>query len=535
MQTAYSIVLHRVRRLSIGVSALLVAALMTLDVRAATASSGTNTSPSSMPASAAALEVRNDKIGVATHFSHKTSWMRSWNAERHMPMIAALGVGWIRDEITWAEIEPVRDQYRVPENTHQWIALANAHKLKIIVTFAGGNRLYEDQFDPEAYARAAAWLARELDGKIHVIEILNEPFSYYAAYYGEGSLKGGTWYGRNKDGTIPSWIARYVKLLNTAADAIKASNPRMPVIGLGNVTPQNWLQIEMGISRNVDGITDHPYSFRSPPEVTGHRDTAQYRQNAGFAVADSEGSFSSLVHMYREHLKKHDGPPQLWFTEFGYTTYREGAKNKKFLYSAYNEDAQAKYLLRRFMESLGLGVEMSIQYAFRDDQRDGGNPFEAENGFGLIRNDDSLKPSYHAVRNLAQGTTGFVPSDKLHVTIKPFSDRTEDRPPSWDGAPLPALRDIRHYQFTDSQGRTVIALWSAERIGDLNTRSADIEIQVDPADCTLSVQDLFTGEVAPLTGTASARKLQLSQFAVPPHPLLITIHSRSIQPLDTNP
>lgn len=508
---------------------------MIADVRAAAASSDTGTSHSSVPAPAATVDTRNDKIGVATHFSHKTSWMRPWNAERHMPMIAALGVGWIRDEITWAEVEPVRDEYCIPENTRKWVALANAHNLKIIVTFAGGNRLYEDQYDPDAYARAAAWLARELDGKIHVIEILNEPFSWYAACYGEGSLKGGTWYGRNKDGTMPSWIARYVKLLNTAADAIKAANPRMPVIGLGNVTPQNWLQIEMGISRSVDGITDHPYSFRSPPEVTGHRDTPQYRKNAGFAVADAEGSFSSLVRMYREHLKKHNGPAQLWFTEFGYTTYREGAKNKKFLYSAYNEDAQARYLLRRFMESLGLGVEVSVQYAFRDDQRDGGNPFEAENGFGLIRSDDSLKPSYHAVRNLARATAGLVPSDNLRVTIKPFSDRTEDRPSTWEGTPLPALRDIRHYQFTDSQGRTVIALWSAERIGDLNTRSADIEIHVDPADYTLSVQDLLTGETAPLAGTAASGRLLLSQFAVPPHPLLITINSRHVQIPETKP
>ncbi len=466
----------------------------------------------------------NYKIGVHTHFCHKTPWMKSWDAEKHIPMIASLGVGWIRGEITWRDTELSRGQYRVSENTRKWIELANANGLKVLLVFQGKNDLYEDAYDPAAYARAAAWLARELDGKIHTMEIINEPFGSYARHY---LGKKSDWTGREPDGSDSPWLARYVKLLNTAADAIKAANPHMPVVGLGNVTPQNYRQIAMGISRSVDGITDHPYSFRSPAEVLSHRGTDGYRKKIGFTVADIDGSFASFVRMYREHLRKHNGPSQIWFTEFGWTTFREGEKKGKFIYSSFSEDAQACYILRRFMEGLALGVEVSIQYAFKDDLRNGGSPFEAENGFGLIRSDGSLKPSYHAVRNLARATLGFVPSDKINVTVKPFSDRTDDHPPVWDGEPLPALSAIRHYPFVDPQGRTVVAIWSAERINDKNTRSADVEIQVDPAAHTLSVHDLLTGTTTPLAHrSSSSGDLLIEQLAVPPHPLLITINPR---------
>lgn len=456
----------------------------------------------------------NYRIGVATHFSHKTPWMHPWDAERHLPMIADLGVGWIRDEIVWREVEPTPGNYTLSEKSRRWIDLANSLGLKIIICFADRNLAHKDPFDPEAYARAAAWLARELDGKIHAIEILNEPFGYYAAEYNEGHRKGGTWYGREKDGSVSPWMARYVRLLNTAADAIKAANPRIPVIGLGNTAPENYQQIAMGISRNVDGITDHPYSFRAPPEIIGHRDTPDYRRRVGFAVADAEGSFASLVRMYREHLKKHNGPDQLWFTEFGHTTYLEGDPQKKFLYAPVTESAQAKYLLRRYMESLALEIAVSIQYAFLDDQISGGE-FEAENGFGLIRNDDSPKPAYHAVRRLAHATRGFASGASVEIAVSPFSTRSE--------APQPALNRILSYPFTDTQGRTVFAIWSAERPSDLSPRSAKITITVDPKSCTLEVLDLMTGQVSAPAFSQDQGQMILNQFAVPDYPVLLRL------------
>lgn len=468
----------------------------------------------------------NYRMGVATHFCHKTGWMKSWDAEKYMPMIAELGVGWIRDEITWRSVEPSRGQYQISEHNRKWIDLANAHGLKVIAIFADRNSIHEDEWDPVAYARAAAWLAKELDGKIHAIEILNEPF-------GSPHFTGGEpyneWTGLDPKGQPAPWLARYVKLFNAAADAIKAANPRMTVIGLGNVTPQNYRQIAMGLSRSVDGITDHPYSFRSPPEVIPHRDTPAYRKQVGFPVADADGSFASYIRLYREHLKKHNGPSQIWLTESGWSTFREGDRNRTYMYSGFSESAQARYVQRRFIETLALDVAVNIHYDFLDDSGHQGGEFNAERYFGLVRADDSRKPAYLAVQNVARATRGFTPGNKMQARVFPFSDRAETKPRFWDGEPLPALDRIMNYSFTDADGRAVFALWSAERPNDLNVRGADVEIPADPKKFTVEVIDLMTGQTRSPNIRTKGGFIMIEQMPIPDNPILlrlIPVHSQ---------
>ncbi|PAW79087.1 MAG: hypothetical protein B9S32_03790 [Verrucomicrobia bacterium Tous-C9LFEB] len=467
------------------------------------------------------VPLKNDRMGVVTHFCQKTRWMDNWDAERHIPMIADLGVGWIRENITPEEIEPERGVYRIPEKTWKWINLAQAHGLKIIVCFNGATSRYPDGYDPQVYAKAAAWLAVQLKDKVQVMEIVNEPFNWYADYYRQGKAKSpGSWYGRQSDGSLEPWMARYVTLLNTTADAIKKANPSMTVIGIGSVMPQNYLMLEMGISKSVDGLTDHPYSFRSTPEITPHAGNPEYIKKVGFAVADADGSFASYVRRCREQMSKCNGPQQIWFTEFGYTTYREGHKSKKFMYSAVTEEAQAKYSLRRFMECLGLGVEVTVQYDFLEDELRGGE-FEAESRFGLVRNDGSLKPAYHAVRNLARSTADLRPGSSVKARVVPFSDRTEEHPRKWDGGPLPALSRIMLYPFTNSHNEAVFAVWSAERPGDLNVRSADLEFAAPFNGTRVEVTDLMTGQTRVVKVDDMGGALALRQFPVPDYPVLL--------------
>ncbi|MDP0496332.1 MAG: hypothetical protein Q7Q73_09005 [Verrucomicrobiota bacterium JB024] len=470
-----------------------------------------------------AAGVKNYKMGVATHFARKVDWMRPWEPSVLIPQIAELGVGWIRDEIMWYRVETKKGEYQVPAQTLEWLELANAHGLKVVACFAGENPLYDDHFDPEAYAKAAAWLAQELKGKVHAIEILNEPMSYYAAYYGEGGMRGGNWWGLDDAGDVYPWVRRYVRLLNASAEAIKTSNSDMPVIGLGAITPINFHMLQLGISPQVDGITIHPYSFRTPPEVIPWKPTPEFRQRHGFAVADSDSTFASMIDRYHEFSAQHGGPAQLWLTEWGYTTFREGATGKDYLYSGFSEEAQAKYTLRRFMECLALNIELSIQYAFMDDQHEGGQ-LNCESGFGLIRADHSRKPAFEVVQRLARTTVDYIPDDSLGVVVRPFSDRSEDRPLSWEGAPLPALQDIRHYQFLDAEGQSVIAIWSSERLSDLNVRATDIHISGVSPGVRVEAYDLYTGQAMALSGVQQdGDHVVLSAFPVPPYPVLITL------------
>ncbi len=471
--------------------------------------------------------VRNDRIGVATHFVRKRK-MLHWDPQKYIPMIAELGVGWIRDELMWNRVEPERDGYRIPEEDWEWINLAHQHGLKIIATLSGSNSLVYgnvDDYAPDAYARAAAFLARELKGKISAIEVINEPFNWYARAYFEGTSRGGDLYGLNKDGKPESWLGRYVTLINKTAEAVKAENPTMKVIGFGGFPAMNMRMVEMGVAPQVDGIVLHPYSYRITPEIVPYAASAEnFKRNGGRQTADAEGSFASLIRYSRKFSAAHNGPKETWLTEWGYTTKRDraGAKSN---FAGFTEQAQAAYIQRRFMECLGLGVENSIVYSFMDDKN---NPpetseFNGEDNFGLIKSDGTLKPAYAAVRRLARETAGFAVSDAVRVRVINTTPRPDDQEfHARDGTVLKAPDRIACYQFKDRQGHTIIALWSMERIGDRSPRPADIEIDV-AGNTQVDVTDLMTGLTSVARDGENNGKRFLKDFRVPPHPVLLRL------------
>ena len=462
-------------------------------------------------------EVRNEHMGVCTHFVRKRG-MEHWDPETFMPMAADLGVGWIRDEVLWSQIEPTPGNYVIPDRALEWIDLAAKYNLKVCLTLAGGNWKYDDAYDPEAYARAAAYLATALKGKVEAIEVLNEPFQGYAGYYGEGTREGGDWYGRStKTDEVQGWVDRYRILINQAADAIKAANPDMKVVGLGSFPAINYRQIEGGLAGTVDGITAHPYSYRTVPELVPYAASQRnFVRNGNRNVADAEGTFASFIRMLREFSAEYDGPQEIWLTEWGYSNFRL-RKGHRGNYWGFTEQAAAAYAQRRFMEGLGLGVEMSAIYELLDDRhhmndRSLESPLNSENNFGLLTSDGEKKPAYDAVRNVAIATDGFIPGEVVDVVIKPGSSRPDGHPFDWwDGTELVAPDRIASYQFMDKDGNVVIALWSMERVSDFSARPVDVTVNV-PFDKAsgVTVEDLMLGEtLTPMTKKTDDGKLML--------------------------
>lgn len=471
-----------------------------------------------LPGTAGAGEVRNPHFGVCTHFANKTGQLGHWQPETVIPLIADAGFGWIRDEILWRDIEKEKGVYQIPEKTRHWIDAANAANLKVLMIFNNANPIYDDPFDPEAFARAAAFVAKELKGKIQAIEVLNEPFNFdFAKAYG-----GGNWNGLDKDGRELPWVGKYVALLNQTAEAVTAADPDLPVIGLGSPAPVNFRQLAIGLSPKVRGMTDHPYSFRTVPEIIPFSDSEAVVKRDGVVTADSEGTFVSQVRMFRETSLKHSGPREIWHTEWGFSTFREGKPGRNPLYSGFSERAQAEYTLRRFLESLAVGVDKSFIYDFMDD---GPDSFEPEHRFGLVDMEGKPKQAYLPVKRLMEASADLTPDDTLRVKVFPFSDRTESRPIVWDGITLKTTASIRWYAFRDAMGNPVVALWSTERVGDLQPRSADVELPF-PADTgKVEIYDLMTGERTALSSSRENGKVLLKQLSVPSHPILIYPHA----------
>ena len=454
-------------------------------------------------------------MGVCTHFGLRGKYVEVWQPDELIPLIDELGVGWVRDELNWARYEASPGVYGLPEREREWIDALHARGIKIILvlnTGRGGNPAYSLPFDAEAYAKAAASLAREVEGKVQAIEILNEPYTF-----GFRQHHGGKWNGMEADGSDSPWIGAYVRLANLAAVAIKEAVPEMKVIGLGSTAPANFRMIRQGIVPQIDGVVDHPYSFRTVPEILPFAASDGIIKRDGFATADRKGTFASQMELYRQETAARGKRCELWLTEWGFPTYQETKAGLQ--YAGYNEDAQAKYSLRRFMEGFSLGIEVSVIYALKND---GTDPHEAENNFGLLDFQNRPKPVYHAVRRLA----GFMAPYRAdprppEISVFTFNIRTDQWPIAWDGGRLAAPGVVARHAFRDQEGRLMVALWSTERPGDLQPQVADVEVVPGSPVGSVVAHDLFTGQSRDLKFERRGDRIWLPKVTVPAHPVAL--------------
>ncbi|MDQ8195579.1 hypothetical protein QEH59_14190 [Coraliomargarita sp. SDUM461004] len=449
--------------------------------------------------------------------------LRRWDDPAIPAMIAKSGISWIRSDYYWKAFEREKGIYQLPDIYSKWIDRAHAVGLNQVAIFNGSNALYApDIYDPDAYAQAAAAFAKATAGKVQVIEIMNEP-----ANFGFTKHYGGSWNGYDERlEQQQDWVEQYLILLNKAAKAIKEVNPNVKVIGLGSVSPVNIRQIRMGVAPEVDGIVDHPYSFRFPAEVIPFNDSPEIQRRDGIVVADKAGSFASLIDNYRQVSDEFDGPPELWLTEWGWPTYHE-AEPGKFMYPPVTARTQAKYTVRRLYECLGLGVDATFIYAFRDNRE---NPYHAESNFGLVRPNLEPKPVLKVVERFIVDTEGYRPlleDAAVAVTVFPKANRPDEYPIVWDGAKLQALGKVLVYKFSVSDGSTAIALWSATRASEeLAHMMADVEIEMPTSVETITVQDSMTGEERALRFEKHGGRIMLSNLSLPDYPIILNLQSQ---------
>ncbi len=452
--------------------------------------------------------IQHPQTGVCAHLT------RLEKREPVLQMIADAGFTWVRSDFYWSKIETEKGQYSLPENYREIIDEVDAAGLKLVLLLNGKNKLYApDDYNPEAYAKVSAWLANEVRGKAGAIEVLNEP-----ANFGFTGVYGGSWNGVDKEMQEEDWVGKYVQLLNAAAEAIKEVNPGIKVIGLGSVPPVNFRQIKHGISPAVDGITDHPYSYRLIPEYLPFAAKDGILKRDGIATADEQGTYASQVQMYFELLEKYKGPKEIWLTEWGYPTFQE--KKSGGLYAGFTQSAQAKYLLRRLFESLGLGIEVSMIYDFKNDGR---NPYGAEHNFGLVDYDLNPKPAFHAVKNFNHFMADYRPSD-IKVDVFPVSTRSETQPIIWDGTKIQATGKVMIYTFADSQDHQLVAVWSAERAdGDRSSIMGDLEIHPGKKISTIRAFNPMSGEFQPVDFITKGERIVINDFTIPDSPIALEL------------
>ena len=110
------------------------------------------------------------------------------NVPQLVDLLAAAGIGIVRDEPGWSACEQRKGVYAVPEIYEGFVDALLARGIRMNLLLSYGNKLYDNPVDAEAFARLAAWSAEHFKGRIDRYEIWNEPqnFTFKKAYWKQG-------------------------------------------------------------------------------------------------------------------------------------------------------------------------------------------------------------------------------------------------------------------------------------------------------------------------------------------------------------
>lgn len=405
------------------------------------------------------------RLGFATHFD------QGWDPLVDLPMIAAMGVGWIRDDMNWATIETVQGVYDFTKLKPFWTA-AQARGLGI-VAIVGANPIYTDTYDPVGMPNFCAQLALHLPGV--VIEVTNEPNNNYQAAEG------------------PTWQTKLVTLTNNVVASVHAVSPSTLVIGLGAQGTQILNMLSAG--GHPDGVVYHPYDAND--KIPEH------------AFEPSFTEYVSWVAALRAATTR-----PIWETEFNIGT---GALVTEYVAAA--------WMARRLLLKYSLNVEHSMIYVFQDTTIQGVlnvNIDATQQYFTILRILDVMNPGVIGVpaEGVAASNTaaGFDAAQYKSVILR-SSTRTVAA--VWYGDVAPKFAAAVFPRIDPSGGHTNPAGFTIIDISFTVPVTPVFTVQLDP----------LSGDVTPfsqLNTTKSGNTWTIHGVKLSPSPLIFILDSQPL-------
>ncbi len=470
------------------------------------------------------LQIKELPFGTCVHFNYgQNASFGIWrDSKRLTDMISAAGYKWIRDGVK-LEKGPDGKPHVRPFDI-DWLKYAKSKGIETIVVIEGFNA----EKPLETLVEESVAVARETEGLVRIFELGNEPnnFGGWRKKYGPAPGKEGMWNGNEPDGSTSQWVKEHLKYTNAVAEAMKKARPDSTLIGLGACSPTNFKYLDLGVSPALDGVVDHPYTYCMIPERVPYGWDMEKRDGA--KVGDKDSSFKGLVDSYFEKFRQSGQARSFWVTEFGFTTFRFDGKNEKGLYAGFSEEAQAAYLLRRFIQSLALPVSVSCQYDFIDDY--GSSPFTDEANFGIVRSDFSPKPSFFAIQRMNSLFDGFKADSSATVSVEKAplhrgmtrSELVKD----WDSVAIKSPNAVMALAFANKNlpdGR-MLAVWSTQPYSrEFNNRSATISVKGwEPLEPSPAIGiNLITGETFDVPFTIADGSVNIENLSVGNDPVAI--------------
>ena len=84
-----------------------------------------------------------DELGYMCHLTKPDNQGEYARLEKSEKLLKESGAAWIREGISWSDVEKIKGKYEVPEIYDKFIDSAIANGQKVILCVSGGNALYE--------------------------------------------------------------------------------------------------------------------------------------------------------------------------------------------------------------------------------------------------------------------------------------------------------------------------------------------------------------------------------------------------------
>jgi hypothetical protein len=249
--------------------------------------------------------------------------------------------------------------------------------------------------DPQAYARALAFLAGRYGDKVAAWEVWNEPNhpDFFKA---------------------DDQAAAYARLLKAAYPAVKAANPHAVVVG-GSLSQSDHAftqrLYDLGVKGSFDAFSVHPYSDDVSPLDPRSTIDARY-------------SFIRGVPAIHDVMARNGDARPIWLTESGWST--STLRTPDHWRNGVGEATQATFM-RQQAEQIARWpyVKVNIWFNLLDAGSDRADKYS---NCGLVRVDGTAKPAFAAFRTavatLAGG--GVTPASSPGTVAK--------KPPASSGA-----------------------------------------------------------------------------------------------------
>jgi len=331
-----------------------------------------------------------------------------WKQEQTLEMAQEAGIGWIKQQFSWEEIEPEKGQF-------DWVKydrivnLAAQYGMQIIARLdrppewaRQGNPIPASPPDDlEDYGDFVYEFVRRYQGRINHVQIWNEP--NLSAEWGFQRVD----------------AVAYTQLLKVAYRRAKDANPDVVVLSgplaitledasmRGNHNDLIFLEqmYEAGAGDHFDILSVNAFGLDLPPEDPPAPDALNFRR----------------VELHREIMERFgDEDKLIWINEYGWNSAPDSFPDELLTWERVSETEQAEYTVQGIEWAREnwpwLGV-VNIWY-FR--QVGDVPPDRAAYYFALVDPEFNPRPVYEAVRQAAQNLDATAQSERGSDISWPF-------------------------------------------------------------------------------------------------------------------